>query len=79
MGRCLSAVFMDAALTVALTAMLDTITTLFNLTENLTTTMQAFQELRDKTDQDEWDQLCDHPLVGPLLDSLSDLEYTLAK
>ena len=70
--------FKDAVLTVALFAM-SALTTLSNLAENIETTMSLFSDMRDKMADEEWERLCDHPLIGPVLDSLSDLEYTLGQ
>ncbi len=47
------------------------------LIEQVDTTLDVFQQLRDRLPNDEWDRMCDHKLLGPLLDSLSDLEYTV--
>lgn len=41
------------------------------------TTLATFKDLRDRLPDSEWDRMCDHELLGPLLDSLSDLEYTV--
>jgi hypothetical protein len=47
------------------------------LIEQVDTTLDVFQQLRDRLPNDEWERMCDHELLGPLLDSLSDLEYTV--
>ena len=39
--------------------------------------LETFKSLRDCLPDDEWERMCDHELLGPLLDSLSDLEYTV--
>lgn len=41
------------------------------------TTLTTFKDLRDRLPDTEWDRMCDHELLGPLLDSLTDLEYTV--
>jgi hypothetical protein len=47
------------------------------LIEQVDTTLDVFQQLRDRLPDEEWERMCDHELLGPLLDSLSDLEYTV--
>jgi hypothetical protein len=49
------------------------ITKLITEVEN---SLETFKTLRDSLPDDEWERMCDHELLGPLLDSLSDLEYT---
>jgi len=48
-----------------------------DLIENVDTTLETFRHLRDSLDLEDWGQMCDHELLGPLLDALSDLEYTV--
>lgn len=50
---------------------------LSNLIEEVETTLSLYKQLRDSLPNDEWERMCDHELLGPLLDSLSDLEYTV--
>jgi hypothetical protein len=51
--------------------------TFSNLLEEVGTTLSLFIAMRDQMSDDEWDTLNNHPLLSPLLDSLSDLEYTV--
>jgi predicted deacetylase len=51
--------------------------TFSNLLEEVGTTLSLFIAMRDQMSDDEWNTLNDHPLLSPLLDSLSDLEYTV--
>lgn len=39
--------------------------------------LSTFDSLRERLPNDEWERMCDHELLGPLLDSLSDLEHTV--
>ncbi len=50
------------------------ITQLITEVEN---SLETFKALRSCLPDDEWERMCDHELLGPLLDSLSDLEYTV--
>jgi hypothetical protein len=47
------------------------------LIEQVDTTLEVFNTLRDRLPDDEWSRMCDHELLGPLLDSLSLLENTV--
>lgn len=51
--------------------------TFSNLLEEVGITLSLFIAMRDQMSDDEWNTLNDHPLLSPLLDSLSDLEYTV--
>lgn len=51
--------------------------TFAELLENIETTVSLFMAMRDQMSDDEWDKLNNHALLSPLLDSLSDLEYTV--
>jgi hypothetical protein len=51
--------------------------TFAELLENVETTVSLFIAMRDQMSDDEWDTLNNHPLLSPLLDSLSDIEYTV--
>lgn len=51
--------------------------TFTQLLENVETTVSLFMAMRDQMSDDEWDTLNNHLLLSPLLDSLSDLEYTV--
>jgi hypothetical protein len=55
--------------------MLEQISTLL---ENVETTVNLFVTLREQLSDDDWDLLNESPLLSQLLDSLSDLEYTIA-
>lgn len=55
-------------------AQLDAFSTLL---DQVGSSLGLFQKMRDELPDREWEAMCDHPLIGPLLDSLSDLEYTL--
>jgi hypothetical protein len=56
-------------------SMLEQISTLL---ENVETTVNLFVTLREQLSDDDWDLLNESPLLSQLLDSLSDLEYTIA-
>lgn len=51
--------------------------TFTELLENVEATVSLFIAMRDQMSDDEWDTLNNHPLLSPLLDSLSDIEYTV--
>jgi hypothetical protein len=51
--------------------------TFAELLENVEATVSLFIAMRDQMSDDEWDTLNNHPLLSPLLDSLSDIEYTV--
>ena len=48
------------------------------LLENVETTVNLFVTLREQLSDDDWDLLNESPLLSQLLDSLSDLEYTIS-
>ena len=56
-------------------AKLETFSTLL---ENVETTLNLFVSLREGLSDEDWDALNEKPLLNQLLDSLGDLEYTLA-
>ena len=48
-----------------------------DLIEQVDTTINTYKHLRGSLNFEDWDRMCDHELLGPLLDSLSDLEFTI--
>ena len=58
--------------------MMSTLETFGTLLENVETTVSLFITLREQLSDDDWDILNESPLLSNLLDSLSDLEYTIA-
>lgn len=57
---------------------MSTLETFGTLLENVETTVSLFITLREQLSDDDWDILNESPLLSQLLDSLSDLEYTIA-
>jgi hypothetical protein len=57
---------------------MSTLETFGTLLENVETTVSLFVTLREQLSDDDWDILNESPLLSQLLDSLSDLEYTIA-
>jgi hypothetical protein len=57
---------------------MSTLETFGTLLENVETTVSLFITLREQLSDDDWDILNESPLLSNLLDSLSDLEYTIA-
>jgi len=59
----------------------EALTTLSDRIDGLNTDMdcvlKAFVYARDASSEEEWDQWCDHPKLGHLMDALSDLEDAL--
>ena len=57
---------------------MSTLETFGTLLENVETTVSLFITLREQLSDDDWDILNESPLLSSLLDSLSDLEYTIS-
>ena len=57
---------------------MSTLETFGTLLENVETTVSLFITLREHLSDDDWDILNESPLLSSLLDSLSDLEYTIS-
>ena len=57
---------------------MSTIETFSTLLDNVETTVSLFITLREQLSDDDWDILNESPLLSQLLDSLSDLEYTIS-
>ena len=58
--------------------LMSTLETFGTLLENVETTVSLFITLREQLSDDDWDILNESPLLSSLLDSLSDLEYTIS-
>jgi len=57
---------------------MSTIETFSTLLDNVETTVSLYVSLREQLSDDDWDILNESPLLSQLLDSLSDLEYTIS-